>query len=131
MLYAYMHDACIGKGPTLSSHHLPLTATDFHILLVLARDDLYGYAIQKAVETESGGTVSPEIGSLYRALARLVTAGFVEEVPPPQQAAAPSPGRPRRYYHLTQPGREALGADARRLEEAVEIARERQILGSA
>ena len=43
-----------------------LSATDFHVLLVLAERDLYGYALLQAVEAESGGAVSPDIGSLYR-----------------------------------------------------------------
>ena len=34
----------------------PLSATDFHVLLVLTEGDLYGYAIMKAVEAQSGGT---------------------------------------------------------------------------
>ncbi|HIF21537.1 MAG TPA: hypothetical protein EYQ27_06405, partial [Gemmatimonadetes bacterium] len=38
----------------------PLSATDFHVLMVLAEEDLYGYAIMKAVERESAGAVSPE-----------------------------------------------------------------------
>ena len=50
----------------------PLSATDYHVLMVLTEEDLYGYAIMKAVEQESGGAVSPEIGSLYRILARLM-----------------------------------------------------------
>lgn len=31
------------------------SATEFHVLLVLSRGALYGYAIMKAVEEESGG----------------------------------------------------------------------------
>ena len=109
---------------------LPLSPTDFHILLVLAKQDLYGYAIQKALLEESGGTVAPEIGSLYRALARRMAAGLVEEAESPGDAPDSSRGRPRRYYHLTAAGAETLEADARRLQGAVEIARERRVLGS-
>lgn len=53
---------------------LPLSAL-LQVLLVLSKGDLYGYAIMKAVEAQSGGILSPEIGSLYRVLARLVEAG--------------------------------------------------------
>ena len=53
---------------------LPLSATDYHVLMVLAEEDLYGYAIMKGIEVDSRGAVSPEIGSLYRILARLMTA---------------------------------------------------------
>ena len=63
---------------------LPLSATDYHVLLVLAEEDLYGYAIMKAIEEDSRGAVSPEIGSLYRILARLMTEGFVDEIGTPK-----------------------------------------------
>jgi DNA-binding PadR family transcriptional regulator len=109
------------------SDHLPLSPADFHVLLVLAEADLYGYAILKAVEEESGGAVEPEIGSLYRALSRLTAAGLVEEVAPPENAPDSHRGRPRRYYHLTEMGARVLEADARRLEQAVALARERRI----
>ena len=36
-----------------------LSATDFQVLLVLAAGDLYGYAILKAMEEDSGGAVRP------------------------------------------------------------------------
>ena len=103
----------------------PLSPTDFHVLLVLASADLYGYAIQKAVADESGGSVRPEIGSLYRVLGRLMSAGMVAEADPPQGAPDSHRGRPRRYYGLTAQGREALEADARRLEGALQMARAR------
>ena len=106
-------------------HALPLSATDFHVLLVLASDDLYGYAIQKAIDAESGGTVRPEIGSLYRVLGRLMAAGLVDETDGPHGAPGTHRGRPRRYYRLTSRGLGALKADARRMEGALQIARVR------
>ena len=84
-----------------------LSATDFHVLLVLASGDRYGYSIQKAVEEESQGAVSPQIGSLYRVIARLMSAGFVKEVPSSKETPE-HPGRPRRYYRLTSTGRRTL-----------------------
>jgi DNA-binding PadR family transcriptional regulator len=107
---------------------LPLSAVDFHVLLVLARRTLHGYAILKAVETESGGAVSPEVGSLYRVLARLMAEGLVEETSAPASAPKVHRGRSRRYYRLTREGRALLKAEARRLASAVEIARNRAIL---
>ena len=104
---------------------LPLSPTDFHVLLVLASDDLYGYAIQKAIDEESGGTVRPEIGSLYRVLGRLMAGGMVDEADGPQPAPDTHRGRPRRYYRLTSRGLGALKADARRMEGALRIARVR------
>jgi DNA-binding PadR family transcriptional regulator len=106
----------------------PLSAVDFHVLLVLARKTLHGYAILKAVEAESRGAVSPEVGSLYRVLARLMSDGLVEEADPPASAPRVHRGRARRYYRLTRDGRALLKAEAKRLAHAVEIARARAIL---
>ena len=106
-------------------HDAPLTPTDFHVLLVLAGESLYGYAILKAVEEESEGLVAPEIGSLYRVLARLLDGGLVHEVDPPTEAPTTHRGRPRRYYALTEAGRAVLLAETTRLSGALEIARAR------
>ncbi|MGI9627911.1 MAG: PadR family transcriptional regulator [Longimicrobiales bacterium] len=108
------------------SNAVPLSPTDFHVLLVLAEEDLYGYAILKAVEEESSGAVRPEIGSLYRVLARLMASGLLQEVEPPADAPRSSRGRPRRYYHLTDLGARVLEADIRRLEQALALARARR-----
>lgn len=100
---------------------LPLGAVDLQILLVLTSEDLYGYAIQKAVERESNGVLKPEIGSFYRVLARLVDSGFVEEAPsPPSPSPEPRRGRPRRYYRITDSGLEVARAEVRRLKLIVQ-----------
>lgn len=101
-----------------------LSAADFHILLVLCEEDLYGYAILKAVEEESRGRVRPDLGALYRALARLGTAGLVRPVTPPPTAEK-RPGKPRRYYGITDAGRRILQLEAKRLREAVALAESR------
>lgn len=112
-----------------SVNHLnALSPNDFHVMLVLAEGPLYGYAIMKAVEKESGGSVAPEIGSLYRILSRLMQLGLVSETGSPPNAEPDGRGRPRRYYALTGRGREVLAAEAARLRGALEIARDRKVL---
>lgn len=110
------------------SHHLPLSPVDFHVLLVLGTGPLYGYAILKAVAEESGGVISPEIGSLYRVIARLVSRGLLVEADPPDGASETHPGRDRRYYRLTPLGEAVARAEAARLEEALGLARGRNLL---
>lgn len=102
-----------------------VNALDFHVLLVLAGGDLYGYAILKSVRAESGGAVRPDIGSLYRVLGRLVALGLVTEVDAPDGAPEGQRGRPRRYYRLTRAGRSALRAETKRLDGALKLARKR------
>lgn len=94
---------------------LPLSALDLQILLVLSRGELYGYAIKKAVERESEGVLSPEIGSLYRVLNRLMEAGWVMEAETRNPDEGPHRGRPRRYYRITGAGTGVARAELDRL----------------
>jgi DNA-binding PadR family transcriptional regulator len=105
----------------------PLSATDFHVLLVLSESDLYGYAIMKAIEANSGGAVAPEIGSLYRVIARLIASGWVSEAEGPQGEAVHR-GRPRKYYGITPLGRDAARVEAARLSALVELAKGKELL---
>lgn len=106
----------------------PLSATDFHVLMVLSEGPSYGYSIMKAVKEHSEGTVAPDIGSLYRVLARLMTQGWVSEAEPPAEAPASSRGRTRRYYDLTGEGRSIALAEAARLARLVDLARDHDLL---
>jgi PadR family transcriptional regulator PadR len=112
------------RGATMG----PLSATDFHVLMVLAEGPSYGYAIMKAVEDHSGGAISPEIGAMYRVLSRLVAEGWVEDTKPPKGAKRGTRGLPRRYYALTRSGRAVARAEARRLARVVALAGERDLL---
>ena len=101
-----------------------LSTLDYHVLLAVAEGPLHGYAVRDAVERESEGTLTPRAGSLYRVIARLMSAGWVAETAAPEHHA-PHPGRPRRYYELTGAGRLALAAEARRLKGAAALAEKR------
>jgi len=107
---------------------LPLGATEFHVLLALMDGARYGYAIMKTVDAESGGRISPEIGSLYRMLARLMSGGLVEETDAPRDAEPTHPGRDRRYYRLTSRGRAVALAEARRLRAVLDLAATRKLV---
>lgn len=100
-----------------------MSPIDFHVLLVLAREDLYGYAIMKQVDAHSAGAVRVEIGTLYRVLSRLMDAGLVAETDPPTGAPISHRGLPRKYYAITEAGGAAVREEARRLERVVRLAR--------
>lgn len=110
---------------------LPLSPLDFHLLLVLADGDLYGYGIRKAIEEASAGTLRPEIGSLYRMIGRLMKSGLVDEADErvPEEGEARTPGHPRRYYQITELGRAVLQAEASRLQDVLRTARARKVIG--
>lgn len=100
-----------------------ISALEYHVMLAMAAAPQYGYAIKETVEVESGGTLSPPAGSLYRVIARLVGRGWVAETEP--EEVDPHPGRTRRYYRLTPAGHAALAGEARRLRDVAELAQRR------
>lgn len=112
----------------MKTNNLQLSAVEFQVLLALSEAPSYGYAIMKSVETQTGGRQSPEIGSLYRILSRLMTRELVEEHEAPETAEVNHRGLPRRYYGLTKQGRLALQEEARHLASVVEFARARDVL---
>jgi DNA-binding PadR family transcriptional regulator len=105
---------------------LPLRPAEFQILLLLANQDLHGYALLKEAERQSAGEVVLEVGSLYRVLKRLLEQELVAEAPDDDATAAP--GKPRRRYRITAFGRQVARAEAERLEQAVAAARAARLL---
>ena len=107
-----------------------MTTRTFQILLALAEGPLHGYGIRQRVEERTEGEVRLGSGTLYEGVHRLLERGAVREVEPPDHEPA-SGGPPRRYYALTDEGREALRAELRRMEAVVRWARRRDLLTEA
>jgi DNA-binding PadR family transcriptional regulator len=90
----------------------PLKAAVFHILLALAPQDNYGYAVMQAVRRASDGHVPLSPGSFYRHLAKLIDEGLVVELT--QRRAGDDPRRGS-YYRLTARGHSVLLEERQRL----------------
>ena len=101
---------------------LPLSAQQFHILLALADEPLHGYGIIQAVRERTGGEVRLGTGTLYTALARLVSLTLVADTGKDDPR--------RRYYRLTPLGRKVLQAETTRLETLVRHAHASGIKGA-
>ena len=99
----------------------------FHILLALARGELHGLGIAKAVDEATEGTFTLGPGTLYRHLKEMTRDGLIEN------AAAPGEGEDprRRFYRISERGREEVQAEAERLARIVEVARENRVLPDA
>jgi DNA-binding PadR family transcriptional regulator len=111
------------RTPPESAHDLiPLAAIDFHLLVVLAEGESYGYAIKKELAAASNGAIDPEIGSLYRVIARLTKSGMVVEAGKRAAGDGAHPGHPRRYYRITERGREVMGLEAARMRALLDTA---------
>jgi DNA-binding PadR family transcriptional regulator len=104
----------------------PLTPAVFHILLALADGEKHGYSIMKDVEAQTRGGLRMGPGTLYGSIKRMLAAGFIEEAEERPDPALDD--ERRRYYRLSDLGQRALSAESQRLEQAVKIARQKQIL---
>jgi PadR family transcriptional regulator PadR len=72
-------------------------------VLAAAEGPMYGYQIAKRLEQVGEGVLAGKQSALYPVLRGLETAGLLESFVEPSVS-----GPPRRYYRLTDPGREAL-----------------------
>jgi DNA-binding PadR family transcriptional regulator len=100
---------------------LPLPTAVFHILVALADRERHGYSIMQDVAARTDGKVRLSAGTLYSAIRRMLEQGLIEEL-----RDSPDPGSDderRRYYGLTQLGRDVAVAEARRLNHLLDQAR--------
>lgn len=104
----------------------PLTPAVFHILLALADGEKHGYAIMKEVEAQTGGKIKMGPGTLYGSIKRMLSAGLIEEADERPDPALDD--ERRRYYRLSSLGQKVLRAESKRLEQAVNVARQKQVL---
>ncbi len=106
--------------------HLPLSPPMFHVLLALADGDKHGYAIMKDVAARTDGKVKLSAGTLYGIVARLLADGMIAET---RRRPAPAlDDERRRYYQLTDFGRQIAIAEAERMEQAIALARSKRLL---
>jgi len=99
---------------------LPLRAVEFDILLSLAAGERHGYGIIQDIQSR-GMTPVPDVGTMYRALARMAESGFIEAA---ARRRAPDAGDERRnYYRITAEGLRVAKVAARRLEAITHAAR--------
>ena len=110
---------------------LPLTPLDFEILLALLEDDRHGYGVLQEVEKRAGAVLPLRTGTLYRALARLLDAGLIEELDDNAGRKAKDADERRRTYRITAHGRQVAKLEAERLEQQVAAARARKLLPGA
>jgi len=101
--------------------HLPLSTASLHILLALAGEDLHGYGIMQEIARQSEGIYRLGPGTLYDNLQKLIQRAWVQELGPRRGDDDPR----RRYYRLTDGGRDVLRAETARLTQVVREARSR------
>lgn len=97
-----------------------LPGVEFHILLSLAAGERHGYGIIQDISAR-GDTAVPDVGTMYRALARMVENGLIENAA--REPAPEAGGERRNYYRITDVGLRVARAEARRLEVLTRAAR--------
>lgn len=97
-----------------------LRRVEFHILLSLASGERHGYGIIQDIEAR-GETAIPDVGTMYRALARMVDLGLIEAAA--RRPAPDAADERRNYYRITETGRRVAKAEVRRLEALMRAAR--------
>jgi DNA-binding PadR family transcriptional regulator len=106
---------------------LPLSPAVFQILLALADSERHGYSIMQEIERQTGGKLHIGATTLYRSIKQMLEVGLISEVD-----ERPDPtldDERRRYYRLTSLGQEVASAEARRLEQTLNVARHKALLG--
>lgn len=96
------------SGP---SNDLLKTSSDLLVLLVLAEEPLYGYAITKQVAAQSGGAIRLTAGVLYPLLHQMEQQGLLLSSWETVQAAGneeQDKGRKRKWYRLSAKGKKRL-----------------------
>jgi DNA-binding PadR family transcriptional regulator len=99
---------------------IPLNPRDYLILFVLEAGERHGYGIVKEVERESGGQVQLDPANLYRSIKRLSRDGLVGEA---ERRPVEGTSERRRYYAITQFGRQVVALEAARLASLADAAR--------
>ena len=105
---------------------LPLKPDLFAILLVLLEDDCHGYGIMQRATRQSGGRTQLQPGALYRLLKRLLDGGLVAEVD--RRLVDAQSDERRRYYSITEFGRQVAAAEAQRMAELVRVSRAHRLI---
>lgn len=105
---------------------LPLKALEFEVLLALHDGDQHGYGMAKAIEARTSGRLRLEPANLYRRVHRLVESGLVE--PSGYRRTSDADDERRRYFAITELGRQVLAAEALRLRDQVTAAVARHIV---
>jgi DNA-binding PadR family transcriptional regulator len=106
---------------------LPLKPTLYLILLALTDGDRHGYGLKKEIIRRTEGKVKLGAGSLYRSIRQLADLQLIEE-----SDQRPDPAlddERRKYFRLTEFGRQVAQAETERLAVLVQVARSSRLAG--
>lgn len=103
----------------------PLKPRVFLMLLVLTQGQRHGYALKEELRSRTDGGLDLGPGTLYRTLRSLLEDGLIDECEGPE---IERDDERRRYYQITQLGRDVAAAEAARLATLVDLARAEKLI---
>jgi DNA-binding PadR family transcriptional regulator len=109
----------------LPESFLPLRPVELQVLLSLLPGPKHGYGMIQDAADRTGRAAIPDVGTLYRALRRMVDLGLIEALDETAE------GTQRKEYGITPLGLEVARAESRRLTELLETARSHGLLEPA
>ncbi len=98
--------------------------TTLQILLALSDGPRHGYGIKLDVEERTEGRVRLGSGTLYEAIQRLLSNEWIVEVPAPDDASG---GPARRFYDLSDTGRDVVQRELESMQEIVTFAKKKAL----
>lgn len=104
----------------------PLPTAEFQILLSLLDGAGHGHGIKKDVAARTRGQVVMGPGTLYSAIKRMLERGMIAEIA--GQSGNASADERRRYYAITDHGRDLAQAEALRMKKLVEEAAAKRLI---
>src|SRR5579884_1760406 len=99
---------------------VPLSPAMFHILLCLGEGERHGYALKREIAKRTNGKVKLGPGVLYGSINKMLELGFIEESE--ERPDAHLDDERRRYYRITNLGKQAARAEALRMRELADLA---------
>ena len=105
----------------MSKEYSQLPQVAFSILLALSLRERHGYEIIKQVQEDSNNKIILGPGALYTSIKQLRTRGLIVEVSHADDVR-------RRYYKLSDAGRDILASELEYYENAVLLAKNRKLL---
>lgn len=108
---------------------LPLSVPVFQVLISLTERDLHGYGIIGDIRDRTAREVELSTSTLYGAIKRMMRDGLIEQSdmrPTPESDDAR-----RRYYRITDFGREVAQREARRIERLADMVRDKHFSPNA
>jgi DNA-binding PadR family transcriptional regulator len=110
----------------VSASQVPVTPAMFNVLLALVDGEKHGYAILKEVDEQTQGEVRLSTGTLYGIIKRLLAEGLIAESR--TRPVAEMDDSRRRYYRVTEAGREVAAAEAVRMEKLIARAKAKRLI---